>query len=107
MKNISSLLSFALLFGFVLLVTGDAWASQGSESLPWEGPLESIVKSLTGPVAKAGGIIAISASGLTLAMGESGGFFRRMLQVVFGLGVVFSAATWGVGFLGFGSGVIG
>ncbi|MEM7588885.1 MAG: TrbC/VirB2 family protein [Myxococcota bacterium] len=92
-------------FGVVLL-TGEAWASPGAgSSLPWEGPLTQIANSLTGPVAKAGGVIAIAVSGLTLAMGESGGFFRRMLQVVFGLGVAFSAATWGVSFLGFGSGV--
>jgi len=82
-----------------------AFASLGS-SLPWEAPLEEIANSLSGPVAKAVGVVAISGTGLALAMGESGGLFRRMLQVVFGLAIAFAAATWGLGFLGFGSGLI-
>ena len=75
-----------------------------SEGLPWESPLEAIANSLTGPVAKAAGVIAIAVTGLSLAMGEAGGFFRRLLQVVFGLSLAFAAASWGIGFLGFGSG---
>lgn len=72
--------------------------------MPWEGPLTRIANSLSGPVAKAAGVVAIAGTGLSLALGEGGGFFRRMLQVVFGLAIAFSAATWGLSFLGFGSG---
>lgn len=74
--------------------------------MPWEGPLTRISNSLSGPVAKAAGVIAIASTGLALALGESGGLFRRLMQVVFGLAIAFSAATWGLSFLGFGSGAL-
>ena len=80
-------------------------ASMGS-GMPWEGPLTKISNSLSGPVAKAAGVVAIATTGLTLAMGESGGIFRRLIQVVFGLAIAFSAATWGINFMGFGSGAL-
>lgn len=103
MKKIVDLLSSVqwLLFSFSFPVL----ASLG-EGMPWEGPLIRIANSLSGPVAKAAGVVAIAGTGLSLALGEGGGFFRRMLQVVFGLAIAFSAATWGLSFLGFGSGAL-
>ncbi|MBL4818866.1 MAG: TrbC/VirB2 family protein [Deltaproteobacteria bacterium] len=89
----------------VFFLSMPLYASFG-EGMPWEEPLTKIANSLSGPVARAAGVIAIAGAGLALAMGESGGFFRKMIQVVFGLAIAFSAATWGLGFLGYGSGAL-
>ena len=103
MKKINGLFSS---FGwFVFSFCYPVLASMG-EGMPWEGPLTKISNSLSGPVAKTAGVIAIATTGLTLAMGESGGLFRRLIQVVFGLAIAFSAATWGLSFMGFSSGAL-
>lgn len=74
--------------------------------MPWEDPLNQITDSLTGPVARSVGLIALAATGLALAMGEAGGLFRRLVQVVFGLSIAFSAATWGMSLFGTASGAL-
>ena len=79
----------------------------GNDSgMPWEEPLSQITESLTGPVARSVGLIALAVAGLTLAMGEAGGIFRRLVQVVFGLSIAFSAATWGMSLFGVASGAL-
>lgn len=74
--------------------------------MPWEDPLNQITESLTGPVARSVGLIALAVTGLTLAMGEAGGIFRRLVQVVFGLSIAFSAASWGMSLFGTASGAL-
>lgn len=74
--------------------------------MPWEDPLDQITESLTGPVARSVGLIALAMTGITLAMGEAGGLFRRLVQVVFGLSIAFSAATWGMSLFGNASGAL-
>jgi len=96
---------FSSLGWFIFSFCYPLLASMG-DGMPWEGPLTKIANSLSGPVAKSAGVIAIAMTGLTLAMGESGGFFRKLIQVVFGLAIAFSAATWGLTFMGFGSGAL-
>lgn len=80
-----------------------AWAS--SAGMPWEGPMSRIVQSLTGPVAKAIGVFAIVGVGLGLAFSEGGSGMRKVLGVVLGLAITFSAATWGLSFMGFSGGL--
>lgn len=75
-----------------------AWAG-----MPWEGPLQKILSSLTGPVAKALGTIAIISLGFAIAFSEGGSFLRKALWVVLGLAIAFNAVSWGIGFLGFSS----
>lgn len=87
----------------VLLATA-ALATQ-STSMPWETPLQKILDSISGPVAKVIGVIAIVATGLGLAFGEAGGGMKKMLQIVFGLSIAFSATSFFVSFLGFSSGL--
>lgn len=48
-----------------------AWA--GGSGMPWETPLQSIVDSVQGPVAKVIGVIIIVITGLTLAFGDTSG----------------------------------
>lgn len=60
--------------------------------LPWEGPLKTLQDSLTGPVAKAIGVVALAVCGGMLAFGgELSDFTRRMLMVVLALSVMLLA----------------
>ncbi|GJM06354.1 MAG: hypothetical protein DHS20C10_00880 [marine bacterium B5-7] len=61
--------------------------------LPWESPLEKIMDSLTGPVAKIIGVIAIVLAGFGIAFGEAGSGVRRLFQVVLGLSIAFTASS--------------
>src|SRR3989338_9538501 len=73
--------------------------------LPWETPLQKILDSLTGPVAKILGVIAIVIAGFGIAFGESGGVMRRIFQVVLGLSIAFTASSFVVSLFGFSGGV--
>ena len=77
------------------------------DSLPWESPLQKILASLSGPVAKILGVIAIIIAGFGIAFGEAGSGVRRLFQVIFGLSIAFSAATLVVSLFGVSSGVGG
>jgi len=70
------------------------------DSLPWETPLQKILESLSGPVAKILGVIAIIIAGFGIALGEAGSGVRRLFQVIFGLSIVFSAASLVVSLFG-------
>lgn len=82
-------------FAICLLIASDlAWAQAGG-GLPWDGPLKTLRDSLTGPVAKAIGVIALAAAGGMLAFGgELGDFTKRILMVVLALAVLLLANTF-------------
>lgn len=73
--------------------------------LPWEAPLEKILASLTGPVAKALGVIAIVIAGFGIAFGEAGGAMKRIFQIVLGLSIAFTASSLIVSLFGFSGGI--
>ena len=79
-------------------------AFSSGTSMPWETPLQNIVDSITGPVAKGVAILAIVVAGLAMAMGEGGGFFRKAAGIVFGIAIAFAATQWGMTFFGFAGG---
>jgi type IV secretory pathway VirB2 component (pilin) len=60
----------------------------------WEGPLDTVMQSLSGPVAKAVGIIAIVLTGLGFAFAEGGSAMRKGVGIVFGLAIAFTATTF-------------
>jgi type IV secretory pathway VirB2 component (pilin) len=97
------LLSFSLIGVVVLVATGDALAS--SAGMPWEGPLNRILQSLTGPVAKAVGVFSIVGLGFGIAFSEGGSGLRKALWVVLGLAIAFSATSFFIGFMGFSGGL--
>jgi len=72
--------------------------------MPWEGPLTQILDSVEGPVAKIVGTLAIIITGLTLAFGDTGGGFRKLIQIVFGLSIAFTATSFFLSFFSFGGG---
>lgn len=80
-------------------------AYAAGSDMPWEGPLQQIVDSLTGPVAQALGVLAIVALGFAFAFSEGGSTLRRVLGLVLGLSIAFAAATFGLTFFGFAGGL--
>ena len=97
-------LAAASAFATVMIVTGPAFAA--GSNMPWEQPLNQILESIQGPVAKVMSVIVIIITGLTLAFGESSGGFRRLIQIVFGLSIAFAASSFFLSFFQFGGGAL-
>ncbi len=102
LQKITFLLTNTLV-GVFSMIQG-AYASE--TGLPWEEPLEKILASLTGPVAKVLGVIAIVLAGFGIAFGESGGAMRRIFQIVLGLSIAFTASSLVVSLFGFSGGAV-
>ena len=80
-------------------------AAAGS-GMPWEEPLQKVLESVQGPVAKIVAVIIIISTGLTLAFGETGGGFRKLIQIIFGLSIAFAASSFFLSFFSFGGGAL-
>ena len=89
----------------VTLVTASSVLAAGS-GMPWEAPLERILESVQGPVAKIVAVIIITVTGISLAFGDTSGGFRKMVQVVFGLSIAFAASSFFLSFFSFGGGAL-
>ena len=87
-----------------VIMAAPAYAS--GSSMPWEAPLQSILQSIEGPVAKIIAVIIIITRGLTLAFGDTSGGFRRLIQIVFGLSIAFAASSFFLSFFSFGGGAL-
>ncbi len=81
-------------------------ALAAGSGMPWEAPLQTILESIEGPVAKIVAVIIIIVTGLTLAFGDSSGGFRRLVQIVFGLSIAFAASSFFLSFFSFGGGAL-
>jgi type IV secretion system protein TrbC len=81
-----------------------AWAA--GSNMPWEQPLNQILQSVEGPVAKILAVIIIIVTGLSLAFGDTSGGFRRLIQIVFCLSIAFAASSFFLSFFSFGGGVL-
>jgi type IV secretory pathway VirB2 component (pilin) len=90
---------------YTTLMLGASAHAAGS-SMPWEAPLQSILESVEGPVAKIMAVIIIIVTGLTLAFGDTSGGFRRLIQIVFGLSIAFAASSFFLSFFSFGGGAL-
>lgn len=87
-----------------LTISAPAYAS--GSSMPWEAPLQSILESIEGPVAKIIAVMIIIITGLTLAFGDTSGGARRLIQIVFGLSIAFAASSFFLSFFSFGGGAL-
>jgi type IV secretion system protein VirB2 len=87
-----------------LMLAPTAYAS--GSSMPWETPLNQILESVQGPVAKIISVIIITVTGLTLAFGDTSGGFRRLIQIVFGLSIAFAASSFFLSFFSFSGGAL-
>jgi type IV secretion system protein VirB2 len=92
-----------LLAALMLLLAGTAQAA--GSSMPWEAPLQSILESIQGPVARIVAVIII-ATGLALAFGDTSGGFRKLIQIVFGLSIAFAASSFFLSFFSFSGGAV-
>ena len=97
------LLAMASTFVMVAFVATPAYAA--GSNMPWEQPLQQILDSIQGPVAKIISVMIIIVTGLSLAFGETSGGFRRLIQIVFGLSIAFAASSFFLAFFQFGGGV--
>ena len=87
-----------------LAVTNTVFAA--GSNMPWEAPLQSILDSIQGPVARIVAVIIIIVTGLTLAFGDTSGGFRKLIQIVFGLTIAFAASSFFLTFFSFGGGAV-
>ncbi|MBB1600765.1 TrbC/VirB2 family protein [Variovorax sp. UMC13] len=92
--------------GTVLLTLGTVPVHAAGSNMPWEAPLQSVLESIQGPVARIIAVIIIIATGLTLAFGDSSGGFRKLVQIVFGLSIAFAASSFFLTFFSFSGGVV-
>src|SRR5581483_5441758 len=76
-------------------------AFAAGSNMPWEQPLNQILQSVEGPVAKIIAVIIIIVTGLSLAFGDTSGGFRRLIQIVFGLSIAFAASSFCLSFCSF------
>ncbi|MEJ0066193.1 MAG: TrbC/VirB2 family protein [Caulobacteraceae bacterium] len=97
-------LAAATIAALAMLASAPAYAA--GSSMPWETPLNQILESVQGPVAKVVSVIIIVVTGLTLAFGDTSGGFRRLIQIVFGLSIAFAASSFFLSFFSFGGGAL-
>ena len=81
-------------------------AHAAGSNMPWEGPLQSVLESIQGPVARIIAVIVIISTGLALAFGDTSGGFRKLIQIVFGLSIAFAASSFFLTFFSFTGGAV-
>jgi len=89
-----------------LLLTVALPAHAAGSNMPWEAPLQSVLESIQGPVARIIAVIVIIATGLALAFGDTSGGFRKLIQIVFGLSIAFAASSFFLTFFSFTGGAV-
>jgi type IV secretion system protein VirB2 len=97
-------LAGAVTFALCLALAAPAHAA--GSNMPWEQPLQQVLESIEGPVAKIIAVIIIIVTGLTLAFGDTSGGFRRLVQIVFGISIAFAASSFFLSFFQFGGGAL-
>ncbi len=99
-----SYLMRASIIALASVLSAPAFAA--GSNMPWEQPLNQVLQSVEGPVAKIVAVIIIIVTGLTLAFGDTSGGFRRLIQIVFGLSIAFAASSFFLSFFSFGGGAL-
>ncbi len=102
--SVKPLLHAAAVAALLLAIAVPAHAA--GSNMPWEAPLQSILESIQGPVARIVAVIIIIATGLTLAFGDTSGGFRKLVQIVFGLSIAFAASSFFLSFFSFAGGAV-
>ena len=95
-----------MLLGRVIAVMAIDAAHAAGSGMPWEAPLQRILESIEGPVAKVVAVVIIIVTGLSLAFGDMGGGLRRLIQIVFGLSIAFAATSFFLSFFSFAGGAL-
>lgn len=93
-----------MVFGLISVASAPAYA--GGSGMPWETTLMTIQRSLEGPVVNFAAVVSCIVFGLSFALGEGGGGFRRGFGILFGLSIAFTASTILLPMLGWGNGAL-
>ena len=102
--SVKPLLHLASVAALLLAVAVPAHAA--GSNMPWEAPLQSVLESIQGPVARIIAVIVIISTGLALAFGDTSGGFRKLIQIVFGLSIAFAASSFFLTFFSFTGGAV-
>lgn len=96
-----------LLLAVIALVPDLAHAAAGAGGgMPWEGPLDQLRASVTGPVAFVVSLIGIVVAGCILIFGSDlNAFFRTMLLIVMIISILIAAQNWLAGTFGRGAAI--
>lgn len=80
---VGAIIAIALCFGVIDMAHAADASGGGGAGLPWEGPLDKLKKSISGPVAFVIALLGIVACGATLIWGgEITEFTKRIIYVV-------------------------
>ncbi|MDF1631141.1 P-type conjugative transfer ATPase TrbB [Mycoplana sp. MJR14] len=95
MSRKAAIITVALIAAFSFLsAVAPALASSGGGGLPWEGPLQQIQESITGPVAGAIALAAVAiAGGMLIFGGELNDFARRLVYIALVAGILLGATN--------------
>ena len=104
--RIAMTIAVALIALSIAILASCLPAHAAGSGMPWEAPLQRILDSIEGPVAKIVAVIIIIVTGLSLAFGDMGGGFRRLIQIVFGLSIAFAATSFFLSFFSFAGGAL-
>ena len=102
--SVKPALQFIAIAALLLAIAIPAHAA--GSNMPWEAPLQSLLDSIQGPVARIIAVIIIITTGLTLAFGDTSGGFRKLVQIVFGLSIAFAASSFFLTFFSFTGGAV-
>ena len=105
-NSVNPLSRICALAGLLLYGSFLPSAFAAGSNMPWEAPLQSILESVQGPVARIVAVIIIIITGLSLAFGDTSGGFRRLIQIVFGLSIAFAASSFFLTFFSFAGGAL-
>ncbi len=88
----------------VLFTPGFAWAAQAGAGLAWEGPLQTLTRSIQGPVAFAISLLGVVVCGAMLVFGgEINEFVRRAIMLVLVVAMIAFAANILTGLFNYGA----
>ena len=102
--SVKPALQFVALAALLLAIAIPAHAA--GSNMPWEAPLQSVLDSIQGPVARIIAVIIIITTGLALAFGDTSGGFRKLVQIVFGLSIAFATSSFFLSFFSFSGGAV-
>ena len=105
-RQLSLRLPLAAAAGLLALLATTISVHAAGSGMPWEAPLQRILESIEGPVAKVSAVVIIILTGLSLAFGDMGGGIRRLVQIVFGLSIAFAATSFFLTFFSFAGGAL-
>lgn len=81
-------------FGAILMFMIEPALAANAPGMPWEDPLDTVMNSITGPVAMVISLLGVTvAGGMLIFGGELGEFTRRMVMLVLVIGLLVSAAA--------------